>query len=57
MARNSGDNRGGGASRDFEDMSNADLIAFIGGDVDPTTSRADLIVMAVQADDTRRGQT
>jgi hypothetical protein len=37
-------------------MSDADLIAFIGGDIDPGTSRADLIVMAVQADEGGRDQ-
>jgi hypothetical protein len=48
------DNRGD-ASR-FDDMSNADLVAYIGGDVDPSTNRADLIVMAVQADESRRNE-
>jgi hypothetical protein len=38
----------------FEDMSDADLMTYIGGDIDPTTSRADLIEMAKDAEQTRR---
>ncbi|MDB5181449.1 MAG: hypothetical protein JWP13_212 [Candidatus Saccharibacteria bacterium] len=49
------DNKGSNAQR-FDDMSNADLVAFIGGDVDPGTNRADLIVMAVETDANRRNQ-
>jgi hypothetical protein len=45
-----------GNTRNFEDMSNDELIMFIGGDVDPGTNRADLIVMAIQADENRRNQ-
>lgn len=48
------DNRG--RDQRFEDMSNADLVAFIGGNVDPSTNRADLIVLAVEADESRRNQ-
>ncbi|MDB5186156.1 MAG: hypothetical protein JWL85_679 [Candidatus Saccharibacteria bacterium] len=50
-----GDNRSGSTDR-FNDMSDADLVAFIGGGVDPNTNRADLIVLAIEADDARNQQ-
>lgn len=40
----------------YEDMSDADLITIIGRDVDPTTSREDLINMAREADKNRLTQ-
>ncbi|MDB5164221.1 MAG: hypothetical protein JWS12_839 [Candidatus Saccharibacteria bacterium] len=41
-------------NQDFENMSDADLVAFIGGDVDPKTARADLIVLAIETDEGRQ---
>jgi hypothetical protein len=46
---------GGGAGRSgdtgrFDNMSDQELRDFIGGDVDPSTSRADLIVLAIETD-------
>lgn len=54
MARGSKKNTGD-TSR-FEDMSNTELIEYIGGDVDPNTGRADLIYMAIEVDQGRRAQ-
>lgn len=38
------------ANRDYESMSREELVAMIGGDVDPTTTRDELIVMAMETD-------
>jgi hypothetical protein len=49
MARDQRSNR----SKNYEDMSRDELVEIIGIDVDPTTDRADLIVMAIEADSSR----
>jgi hypothetical protein len=51
------ENRGGAGSMNFEDMSDDQLRDYIGGKIDMGVSRADLIIMAVQADENRRGQS
>jgi hypothetical protein len=51
------ENRGGAGSMNFEDMSDDQLRDYIGGKIDLGVSRADLIIMAVQADENRRGQS
>ncbi len=40
----------GDTRKNFEDMSDKDLITYLGGDIDPKTNRSDLILMAIERD-------
>jgi hypothetical protein len=48
MAKNDGNTSS--ARRDYENMSRDELIELVGGYVDPTTSREELITMAMEVD-------
>lgn len=39
-----------GADRDYENMSREELVALIGGEVDPTSTHQELVMMAMDAD-------
>ncbi len=40
--------------RNYEDMSREELVSLIGFEIDPSTARDELVMMAIDADNNRR---